>query len=217
MTRLSPQQLERVQKKAALVHQRLVQGAKKKVPQGANQGAFFAILFHLAALGIEDDVESFCDRAEATFEEIEAHGQEPTIDIDWLKEVTGEKDTFNFSTENLVSDLVTLPRRKRRKRGLSEEEKEKLAAQVEAAIIDDLPMGVEQALAVAHGEDVQGWIEKILMALNENHSGTLEFWMLRDRTGLQPAELLLGLLLGQENWTIRQNGFYEMVWVESKE
>ncbi|MEL6855537.1 MAG: hypothetical protein AAFO83_10585, partial [Cyanobacteria bacterium J06607_13] len=144
MTRLSPQQLEQVKNRAQLVHKRLMHLAKRKVPQGANQGAFFATLFHLAALGIEEDVEGFCDRAEQAFEEIEAHGQEPQLDEDWLKEVTGEKDTFNFSTENLVSDLVTLPRRKRKKRGLSQEEKERIRGEIEDAIVDDVPMGVEQ-------------------------------------------------------------------------
>ena len=216
MTRLSPQQLEQVQMKAQLVHKRLVQVAKRKVPQQASQGAFFATLFHLAAQGIEEDVEAFCDRAEATFEEIEAHGQEPTIDIDWLREVTGEKDSFNFSTENLVSNLVNLPKRKRKKRGVSQEEKERIRGEVQDAIIDDEPMGVEQALAVAHGENVQGWIVKIKGALTESSSGMMEFWMLRDKTGLQPVELFLGVLLGQEYWRIGQNGFYETLWIEMK-
>ena len=77
-------------------------------------------------------------------------------------------------------------------------------------------MGVEQALAVAHGENVQGWIVKIKGALTESSSGMMEFWMLRDKTGLQPVELFLGVLLGQEYWRIGQNGFYETLWIEMK-
>ena len=84
MGRLSEQQLQAVKEKAALVHKRLMHLAKMKVPQQANHGTFFATLFHLAAQGIENDVEAFCDRAEEVFEEIEAHGKDPTIDIDWL-------------------------------------------------------------------------------------------------------------------------------------
>ena len=44
------------------------------------------------------------------------------LDGDWLGEVTGDRDTFNFSTENLVSDLVSPPRKKRRQKQLSQEE-----------------------------------------------------------------------------------------------
>ena len=44
MGRLSEQQLEKVQEKAALVHQRLVQVAKKKVADEQTQSAFFTAL-----------------------------------------------------------------------------------------------------------------------------------------------------------------------------
>lgn len=214
MGRLSEQQLEKVQEKAALVHQRLVQVAKKKVPQeGTNQGAFFAVLFQLAAQCIEDDVEGFCDRAEAAFEEIEAHDQEPQLSEDWLSEVTGEKDNFYFSTDNLVSDLVSPPRRKRRKKQLSQEEKEKLRQEIENVIVnetDELNFG--QAISVAHSEDSHDWIEKILVALRKE-TGTADFWTLRKITKLSVGKLLLRLLLYQENWSTKQNSFYGKVTV----
>ena len=44
---------------------------------------------------------------------IEAHGQEPELDDDWLDELTGEKDSFYFSTDSIVQALPPLPRRKR--------------------------------------------------------------------------------------------------------
>ena len=211
MTRLSEEQLETAQERAALFQKRLVQVAKRKVPQGTtNQGAFFAVLFQLAAQCIEDDVEGFCDRAEAAFEEIEAHGQEPQLDEDWLKELTGEKDTFNFSTENLVSDLVATHRKKKRKKELSDEERARIKQEIENAIIDEQPQDFEQALAVAHGEDPKDWIKTIKKAL-QKENGKAEFWQLRKVTKLSPGELLLGLLLGQENWEIGQQVFYKQV------
>lgn len=216
MTRLSEQQLQAVKDKASSAHNKLVRKAKKKVAEEQGQGAFFAVLFQLAAQCIEDDVEGFCDLAETIFDEIEAHGKEPQLSEDWLKEVTGEKDTFNFSTENLVSDLVSPPRSKRRKKKLSQDEKERLRQQVEAAIIDDdSPRDLHQALAVAHGENVEHWIKTIQKVL-ENEGGTAEFWMLREKTGLKPAELFLGVLLGQEHWFIAQDKFYGTITVGTR-
>ena len=214
MGRLTQQQLEKVQEKAALVHQRLIQVAKKKVPDGTNQGAFFATLFQMAAQCIEDDVEGFCDLAETIFEEIEAHGHEPQLSEDWLAEVKGEKDNFYFSTDNLVSDLVSPPRRKRRKKQLSDDEIEQIKHDIEAAIIDDdSPRDLHQALAVAHGENVEHWIKTIQKAL-ENEGGMAEFWQLHNITRLSPVELFLGLLLGQGNWGISQDdGFGKAITV----
>ena len=217
MTRLSKQQLQALKEKAAEFQKRLVQVAKKKVPDGTNQGAFFATLFQMAAECIEDDVEGFCDLAETIFEEIEAHGQEPQLSEDWLAEITGEKDNFYFSTDNLVSDLVTKPRRKRRKKQLSDDEIEQIKHDIEAAIIDDdSPRDLHQALAVAHGENVEEWIRTINQALEKSDSRSLDFWMLQKMTGLESAELLLGLLLGQEHWMIEQRDFYDEVLIKRK-
>ena len=116
MSRLSEKQMEIAQKRATEFQQRLVRRARGRVPQGAEEGAFFAALFRLAAEVIEEDVDGFCDRAEAAFEDIEAYGQEPELDGDWLGEVVGDRDNFYFSTDNLVSDLASTPRRKNGRR-----------------------------------------------------------------------------------------------------
>jgi len=62
-----------------------------------------------------------------------------------------------------VSDLVTPPRRKRKKKILSQEEQERIRQEIEDAIIDEQEEGqsFEQALAVAHAENVQDWISTI--------------------------------------------------------
>lgn len=137
--------LRTVKDKALSAHDRLVRTAQKR--SADQQGAFFTALFHLAAEAIKDDVKQFCDRAKATLEKVEAHGHEPQVDKDWLKEVTGEKDNFYFSTEKLMSDLVTTPRRKRRKKRLSDDEIKRIKNDIEAAIIDDdLPQDFHQDL-----------------------------------------------------------------------
>ena len=116
MSRLSEQQMELARKRASEIQVNLVEKARGRVPHGADEGVFFAALFHLAGETIELDVDGFCEKADEVFEKIEAHGQEPTLDTDWLGEIVGDRDTFNFSTENLVSELVSAPRRKRRKK-----------------------------------------------------------------------------------------------------
>lgn len=217
--RLSPEQIEKVKKNATAFQQNLVLKAKGKVEgRRAEGGVFFSTLFRLAGESIENDVNGFCDKADAVFEEIEAYGQEPQLDGDWLGKIVGDRDTFNFSTDNLVSDLVSPTRKGRRKKQLTQEERDRLKHEVEKAILDDdvTPQDYQQAIAVAHAENVADWIETIKRALNESEAGILEFWTLKERTGLYPAELFLGLLLGHENWCIRQNGFYSEITVEGK-
>lgn len=209
MNRLSEQQLESVRQKAILFQKSIVKKAQVKVDGERGDGdTFFSTLFRLAAEAIEGDVDSFCDRAESLFEAIEAFGQEPELDRDWLSEIVGENDNFYFSTENLVSDLVNLPMKKRTR--LSDGERERFQQEVEGAIIDEAEKGqsFEQALSVAHGEDPNNWIARIKAAL-ENADGRAELWQLREMTRLSVGELLLGLLLGQDNWVISQTTFYE--------
>lgn len=218
MSRLSEQQMELARKRASEFQEKLVEQARGRVPHGADEGVFFAALFHLAGETIELDVDGFCEKADEVFEKIEAHGQEPQLDGDWLGELTGDRDTFNFSTDNLVSELVSAPRRKKRKKELSQEEQARIRQEIEDAIIDEQEEGqsFEQALAVAHGEDVQHWVKKINRALRKQ-GGKADFWTLWKTTKLQPVELLLGILLGQQHWSIRQDTFYGNVMVTLKE
>lgn len=218
--RLSPEQLGKAQERAISFQKRLVEKARGRVGGGrAESGVFFAALFQMAGEAIEGDVDGFCDLAERVFEEIEAHGQEPMLDGDWLGEVVGDRDTFSFSTESLVSDLVTTHRKKRRRqKQLSQEEQDRLREEVENAILDEKDDGgevqdYEQAIAVAHGENVKQWIEKIRLVLMNSEDGVLDFWTIRERTGLRPTELFLGLLLGQKHWRITQQEFYGNVTV----
>ena len=196
--RLSEQQLAAAVEKAT----RWRRAVEDRVrAEGIGEKAFFSEVFRIAGEGIEADVDGFCDRAQDVFEEIEAHGQEPQLDDDWLGEITGEKDNFYFSTDSIVSDAEKLPGRKRgRKQKLPDEQQ--VVKAVEEAIAS-----VEDALRVSHHENPHDWIQRISMALEHNHS-TMGFWKLREVTRLSTGALFLGLLLGQEEWTLQQQEFY---------
>ena len=202
--RLSEQQLAAAVEKAT--RWRLTVEARVRA-EGAEEKAFFSEVFRLAGEGIEADVDGFCDRAELAFEEIEAHGQEPQLDDDWLGELTGENDSFYFSTDSIVSEAEKLPGRKRGRKPKEPDEQQVVQA-VEEAIAS-----VEDALKVAHHENPHDWIKRISMALEMNH-GMMGFWKLQKVTQLSTGALFLGLLLGQDNWTLRQQEFYGDVMVK---
>ena len=207
-SRLSEEQLQAAKVRALHFRQQVME-------QGQAKG--FAEVFRLAAALIEEDVEGFCDRAEIAFEEIEAFGQEPLLDDDWIDELTGERDNFYFSTDGLVQETgLLLPDNRAQGRKRQQPGEAEVSQAVEEAV-----QGLEEALAVSHSENVQDWVQKIALAL-EKHQGRgkgkgMEFWLLQHTTGLKPAALFLGLLLGNHNWTIKQNTFYGNVLVTLKE
>ena len=199
------ERLSKAQQKAVCFRQQVEQ---------ESQGKGFAEVFRLAALKIEADVEGFCDRAQEVFDEIEAFGQEPQIDEDWLQEVTDKTDNFYFSTESLTQETPKLPSRRGRKK------KEQADEQVVAAAVEEAVQSLEEALNVSHSEDVQSWIQKVVISLRsikEQHNG-INFWQLQKITKLQPTALWLALLLGSQHWTIEQaeDEFYRDVTVKTR-
>ena len=203
-SRLSDERIEELEKQAKAHQVKLVETVRGRLSiDEESNGAFFSMLFQLAGTSIEVDTDSFCDRAEALFDKIEAYGQEPELDAGWLAEITGEEDTFNFSTENLVSDLLSPRTRRAKQHSVSDKERSRIRQEIEAAIIEE-EQSLEQTLAVAHKEDVQDWIETITAALEKSKSKRLDFWQLQKKTHLAPVELFLGLLLGHERWQLLQ-------------
>ena len=203
--RLSEAQQKRAQQKAARFRQRVERESK---------GKGFAEVFRLAALRIEADVDGFCDRAQEVFDEIEAFGQEPEIDEEWLKEVTGETNSFYFSTESLIQEAPKLPSRRERKK------KEQVDERVVVAAVEEAVQSLEDALNVSHSEDVQSWIQQVVTSLRsreKQHNG-ISFWQLQKITRLQPTALWLALLLGGQHWTIEQakDEFYKDITVKAK-
>lgn len=203
-SRLHEEQLATLRYRAEQFHKQIVK-------QGKAKG--FSEIFRLAALRIEADVDSFYELAEELFEEIEAYGKEPKLDEDWLYEVTGERDTFYFSTENLLTEPLPIDRgRGQQHKESTAEEKAEVVEEVEQAV-----QSFEEAIGVSHSEDVERWIEKIAIALrkkNNRKQERMEFWQLQQETQLSASALFLGLLLGHTHWSIHQEeGFYSKVFV----
>ena len=202
--RLSPEQWQLAHHKALSFRDRLV---KQAINKATGNTVFYPELFRIAAELIEKDADAFCDRAEDIFDEIDAYGQEPLLDDDWLAEVTGEKDSFYFSTDSLVTELPPLPGQKRGKKPGELDEAEVIKA------VEDAIVSMEEAISVAHQEDPSSWIEHIRSTL-EKERGSATFGQLRQATGITPGALFLGLLLGQDSWHLKQKEFYGEVVVE---
>jgi len=204
--RLSEAQHQRAQEKAMCFRQQVEQ---------ESQGKGFAEVFRLAALKIEADVNGFCDRAEEVFEEIEAFGQEPQIDEDWLKEITGETDNYYFSTDSLVKQAPKLQSRSGRKK------KPQVDESVVAAAVEEAVQSLEDALNVSHSEDVQNWIQKTATSLEsiKIKGNRISFWQLQKLTRLPPTALWLALLLGSNHWILEQTHeeFYKEVTIFPKD
>ncbi|MBE9064481.1 hypothetical protein [cf. Phormidesmis sp. LEGE 11477] len=197
-TKLSAQQWQQAQAEASRFRDEVTQRALKYGEQN-----FFVTLFAIAAELIVQDTDDFCDRAEEIFEAIEAFGQEPELDSDWLAEVTGEKDTFYFSIDSLVTEIDSLPRSARQDEPTALDEEEVVQA-VEEAI-----QSAEDAIAVAHAENSRDWIERIATVLCEQaQNEAMTFGLLLESTQLAPIELWLGLLLGHDRWLMQQECFY---------
>lgn len=201
--RLSEEQWQLACHRALSFRDRLV---KQAINKATGNTVFYPELFRIAAELIEKDADDFCDRAEAAFDEIDAYGQEPLLDDDWLAEVTGEKDSFYFSTDSLITQLPPLPGQKRGRTSGELDE----AAVIKA--VEDAIVSMEEAISVAHQEDPSSWIEHICSTL-EKERGSATFGQLRQATGLTPGALFLGLLLGHELWHIQQQTFYGEIFV----
>lgn len=203
--RLSDQQKMVAQERAIAFRQKVVAIAQGKAhKKGGN--AFFPEVFRIASELIEQDTGEFCDRAQEAFEEIEAHGQEPELDDDWVDEITGDNDNFYFSTDSLVQEREKLPGLKRCRKGKAPDEQAVVKA------VEEAVQSFEDALAVSHVEQPQMWISTIKTALDKE-GGMADFDTLKRMTQLSTGALFLGLLLGQENWEMRQDCFYGQVTV----
>ena len=128
---------------------------------GQEGNAFFPEVFRIAGELIEKDTGEFCERAEEVFQEIEAHGQEPQLDDDWIDVLTGENDNFYFSTDSLGKERETLPGLKRGRKAKGPDEEAVVKAVQEAV------QSFEDALAVSHVEQPQMWISSIKRALDK--------------------------------------------------
>lgn len=200
--KLTPQQLQLAIDKANRFRDEMTARAKTKEQQN-----FYLELFAISARRIQADTDAFCDHAHAVFEEIDAFGREPQLDDDWLEEVIGQKDSFYFSTSSLVSEPLSLPRRKSRKQ-IALPNEDTMTQAVEQAI-----QTFEDVISITHTEDFNNWTQTIYQALSileadQAQSCQVPFQTLLLATELTPVELWLGLILNHHRWNIQQQHFY---------
>jgi hypothetical protein len=127
-----------------------------------------------------EDAEEDCDRAH--------------------RELEKQQTSYHSLPRKILKAPPTLPRLPRQM-----DLRLKLQPSPESKLADlELPAGMDDALAMAHAEDVEAWQKAISAVMPA--TGSVKFQRLLALTELEPVELLIGLLLG--SWNLKQQGFY---------
>jgi hypothetical protein len=147
------------------------------------------------------DAEEYCDRAHRELDRLNAWGKEPVIEEGLIsKHFEKQQTSYHSLPRKILKAPPPLPRLPRQM-----DLRLKLQPSPESKLADlELPAGMDDALAMAHAEDVEAWqkaISAVMPAI-----GSVKFQQLLALTELEPVELLIGLLLG--SWNLKQQGFY---------
>jgi hypothetical protein len=147
------------------------------------------------------DAEDYCDRAHHELDKLNAWGKEPVIEEGLIaKHFEKQQTSYHSLPRKILTAPPTLPRLPRRM-----DLRRKLQPSTESKLADlELPAGMNDALAMAHAEDVEAWQKAISNVMPA--TGSVKFRQLLSLTKLEPVELLIGLLLG--SWNLKQQGFY---------
>jgi hypothetical protein len=157
------------------------------------------------------DAEEYCDRAHRELDRLNAWGKEPVIEEGLIAKHFEKQQTSHHSLpRRILKAPPTLPRLPRQM-----DLRLKIQPSPESKLADlELPAGIDDALAMAHAEDVEAWQKAISVAMPA--TGSVKFQQLLVLTELEPVELLIGLLLG--SWDLKQEGFYGEIeiWSETE-
>jgi hypothetical protein len=147
------------------------------------------------------DAEDYCDRAHRELDRLNAWGKEPVIEEGAISKHFEKLQTSYYSLpRKILKAPPTLPRLPRQM-----DLRLKIQPSQEKNLADlELPAGMDDALAMAHAEDVEAWQKAISAVMPA--TGSVKFQQLLALTELEPVELLIGLLLG--SWNLKQQGFY---------
>jgi hypothetical protein len=150
---------------------------------------------------ILEDAEDYCDRAHRELDRLNAWGKEPVIEEGAIsKHFEKQQTSYHSLPRKILKAPPTLPRLPRQM-----DLRLKLQPLPESTLESlELPAGMDDALAMAHAEDVEAWQKAISAAMPA--TGSVKFQQLLALTELEPVELLIGLLLG--SWNLKQQGFY---------
>ncbi len=179
----------------------------------------------VAAEAIAQIVQLFQDRSALAFEELEATASEdgPTMPEDAFDRYVRQTMEVNF--EQFIEPLESLPRKVPERSSLPHEgsvvsELDQVALlQALDEQMSQHPEWTEveafnQAMAIAHDEDVSTWVGTIGQWMGEQQVATIPLVELQQLTGMPLVQLWLALLLG--GFVMEQHGeFYEtrQIWV----
>jgi hypothetical protein len=160
---------------------------------------------------ILEDAEDYCDRAHRELDRLNAWGKEPIIQEGLIsKHFEKQQTSYHSLPRRILKAPPTLPRLPRQM-----DLRLKLQPLPESKFASlELPAGMDDALAMAHAEDVEAWQKAISAVMPA--TGSVKFQQLLALTELEPVELLIGLLLG--SWNLKQEGFYGEIeiWSETE-
>jgi hypothetical protein len=158
------------------------------------------------------DAEEYCDRAHRELDTLNAWGKEPIIEEGLISNHFAQQQTsYHSLPRRILKAPPTLPRLPRQM-----DLRLKLQPSPESKLADlELPAVMDDALSMAHAEDVEAWQKAISAAMPA--TGSVKFQQLLALTELEPVELLIGLLLG--SWNLKQQGFYGEIeiWPETED
>jgi hypothetical protein len=158
---------------------------------------------------IVKDAEDYCDRAHRELDRLNAWGKEPVIEEGAIaKHFEKQQTSYHSLPRKILKAPPTLPRLPRQM-DLSLKLQPSPESKLESL---ELPAGMDDALAMAHDEDVKAWQKAIADVMPA--TGSVKFRQLLSLTELEPIELWIGLLLG--SWNIKQQGFYGEIEVSSE-
>lgn len=177
----------------------------------------------VAAAGISQIVLQFTQFADLAFEELEAVAERGVLlSTDAFDRYV--RQTIEVDFERFIQPLASLPRKSPERNILEGGSVVGELDRVAVLQVLDQQMSQEaglteveifnQALALAHDEDVSAWSEAIVQWMVEQQVSTIPLVRLQQSMGMPLIQLWLALLLG--GFTLQQRGeFYEMdqIWV----
>ncbi|MBD2067066.1 hypothetical protein H6F93_05905 [Leptolyngbya sp. FACHB-671] len=170
----------------------------------------------------------FQERSVLAFEELEATASEdgPLMPEDAFDRYV--RQTMEIDLEGFIEPLESLPRRTVERRSLSAEQSSVVGEIDQAALLQALDEQMNQypglteaeafnqAMEIAHDEDVSAWVGAIDQCLQDQQVSTIPLIRLQQATDVPLVQLWLALLLGE--YRLEQRGeFYEneQLWVSA--
>ena len=177
----------------------------------------------VAAEAIAQIAQVFYDRSTLAFEELEATNSDegPIIPTDAFDQYVRQSVEVDF--EQFIEPLASLPRKASERQSLSDEYGSVVGELNQVALLQALDEQTSrhpglteieifnQALAIAHDEDVSTWSEAIAQCMRQSER-PISLVELQQALDISLVEVWLGLLLGDGDYRVAQthDEFYSL-------